>query len=64
MLGALRVTFVAFQEIEGKVLKIMRDEQQKRDQSENMKFGVEKKWEPPTKNTKAFEELEKNNPFA
>ncbi|KAL8725314.1 MAG: hypothetical protein Q9181_006459 [Wetmoreana brouardii] len=47
MLGAPMVTFMAFQQIQVKVLKTMREQQQKRDENEAMQFGVERKWEPP-----------------
>lgn len=62
MLGAPLVTFLAFQEIQLKALKIMRDEQQKRDEYEAIKFGVEKRWEPAKMINSELENLE--NPFA
>ncbi|KAK3174290.1 hypothetical protein OEA41_001534 [Lepraria neglecta] len=62
MLGAPLVTFLAFQEIQVKALKIMKEEQEKKKQYESIKFGVEKRWEPPKKTAKELEELE--NPFA
>ena len=62
MLGAPLVTFLAFQEIQVKALKIMREEQEKQKQYESIKFGVEKRWEPPKKTAKELEDLE--NPFA
>ena len=64
MLGAPLVTFLAFQEIQIKALGIMKDEQQKRDKYGAVKFGVEKKWQPPARDDKAVEDLERNNPFA
>ena len=64
MLGAPLVTFLAFQEIQVKALGIITDEQQKKDKYGNIKFGVEKRWEPPARSSKEMEELEKNNPFA
>ena len=60
MLGAPLVTFLAFQEIQVKALKVMRDEQKKRDEHEAIKFGVERKWEPPARSSRD-EELD--NPF-
>lgn len=47
MLGAPLVTFLAFQEIQVKALKVMRDEQLHRDQVELVHFGVERAWNPP-----------------
>ncbi|KAL8693605.1 MAG: hypothetical protein Q9218_001605 [Villophora microphyllina] len=47
MLGAPMVTFMAFQQIQVRALKTMRDEQERRDQQEAIQFGVERKWEPP-----------------
>ncbi|KAL8732472.1 MAG: hypothetical protein Q9166_002685 [cf. Caloplaca sp. 2 TL-2023] len=47
MLGAPMVTFLAFQQIQIKALKTMREQQQVRDEYEATKFGVERKWEPP-----------------
>jgi len=60
MLGAPLVTFLAFQEIQVKALKVMREEQKKRDEYEAIKFGVEKRWEPPTRTSN---EGELENPF-
>lgn len=64
MLGAPLVTFLAFQEIQVKVLGIIKEEQEKKDNVKSPKFGVEKPWEPPAKNDKSVGELERNNPFA
>lgn len=65
MLGAPLVTFLAFQEIQVKALKIMREEQQKRDEAELVQYGVERVWNPPetvtTSNRDAGYELE--DPF-
>lgn len=61
MLGAPLVTFMAFQEIQMKALKVMREEQKKREEYEAIKFGVERKWEAPTEGA---EEKEMYNPFA
>ncbi|KAI4284822.1 MAG: hypothetical protein L6R38_001158 [Xanthoria sp. 2 TBL-2021] len=47
MLGAPMVTFLAFQQIQIKTLKRMREQQQVRDEQEAIKIGVERKWEPP-----------------
>ena len=47
MLGAPMVTFLAFQQIQIKTLKKMREQQQLRDEQEATKIGVERKWEPP-----------------
>lgn len=49
MLGAPLVTFLAFQEIQVRTLATMRDEQRRRDDLEAVKFGVERRWEPPVK---------------
>ena len=49
MLGAPMVTFLAFQEIQVRALATMRDEQRRRDELEAVKFGVERRWEPPVK---------------
>ena len=62
MLGAPLVTFLAFQEVQVKALKIIEDEQAKKKERENIKFGVERRWNPPTKTDKELKELE--NPFA
>lgn len=64
MLGAPLVTFLAFQEIQVKALAIMKEEQQKRDEYAAIKFGVEKKWQPPARSRKEVEDLENDNPFA
>lgn len=47
LLGAPMVTFMAFQQVQVRVLKIMRDQQKVRDEQEATKYGVERKWEPP-----------------
>ncbi|KAL9030828.1 MAG: hypothetical protein Q9196_001082 [Gyalolechia fulgens] len=47
LLGAPMVTFMAFQQIQVRVLKIMREQQKVRDEQEATKYGVERKWEPP-----------------
>lgn len=47
LLGAPMVTFMAFQQIQVRILKIMREKQKERDEHEAIKFGVERKWEPP-----------------
>lgn len=47
LLGAPMVTFMAFQQIQVRILKTMREQQKVRDEYEAMKFGVERKWEPP-----------------
>ena len=47
MLGAPLVTFLAFQEIQVKALKLMKEKQQLRDQHEKIQFGMERRWEPP-----------------
>ncbi|KAL8696932.1 MAG: hypothetical protein Q9224_002543 [Gallowayella concinna] len=47
MLGAPMVTFMAFQQIQINALKTMREQQRLRDEYEAIKFGVERKWEPP-----------------
>ena len=60
--GRTACDVLAFQEIQVKALKIMKEEQEKKKQYESIKFGVEKRWEPPKKTAKELEELE--NPFA
>ena len=60
MLGAPLVTFLAFQEMQVKVLELMKTEQEKKKQYANLKFGIEKRWEPPSRTR---EELERINPF-
>ncbi|KAI4145181.1 MAG: hypothetical protein LQ341_002454 [Variospora aurantia] len=47
LLGAPMVTFMAFQQIQVRILKVMREKQKERDELEAVKFGVERKWEPP-----------------
>ncbi|KAI9821937.1 MAG: hypothetical protein M1827_002519 [Pycnora praestabilis] len=47
LLGAPLVTFLAFQEIQVRALKVMREEQKKREARENIQYGVEKVWNPP-----------------
>ena len=67
MLGAPRVTFYAFQEISVKATNIMSAERRKRDEQKTVRFGVERKWEPPKggrRNSKEIERLEQENPFA
>jgi len=63
MLGAPLVTFLAFQEIQIKVLKVMREEQKKKDDYEAIKFGVERRWEPP-QDMNATKREEFDNPYA
>ena len=58
------MTFLAFQEITFKATKIIVDEQRKKDERKGVKFGVEKRWEPPKKSMEEVEKLEKENPFA
>ncbi|MCJ1225073.1 hypothetical protein MMC12_001722 [Toensbergia leucococca] len=58
MLGAPLVTFLAFQEIQVRALGVMREVQRKRDEYEAMKFGVERRWEPPAETAPGVE-----NPF-
>lgn len=47
MLGAPMVTFLAFQAMQVKALKTMREEQKKRDEAEMVQYGVERIWNPP-----------------
>lgn len=47
MLGAPMVTFLAFQEIQVRTLKQMKDKQELRREYEAIQFGVERRWEPP-----------------
>ncbi|KAL8998541.1 MAG: hypothetical protein Q9188_006078 [Gyalolechia gomerana] len=47
LLGAPMVTFMAFQQIQVRILKIMREQQKVRDEQEATIYGVERKWEPP-----------------
>lgn len=47
MLGAPVVTFLAFQEIQVRALATMREQQERRDQYASVRFGQERKWEPP-----------------
>ena len=62
MLGAPLVTFLAFQEIQVKALKIMKEKQQQTEEYANIPFGLERKWEPPAgKISSETEEIE--NPF-
>lgn len=64
MLGAPLVTFLAFQEIQVKALALMEEEKKKRDEYSAIKFGVEKKWQPPARSSKEIKEMEMENPFA
>ncbi len=64
MLGAPLVTFLAFQSIQVKALALMKEQQKKRNEYEAIKFGVEKRWEPPARSSKEVEEMESHNPFA
>ena len=48
MLGAPLPTFLALQDIQVRTLRLMREEQRKRDEREALKFGVERRFEPPT----------------
>lgn len=61
MLGASLVTFLAFQELQVKALKIMMDQQKKKDEYETIKFGVEKKWEPAVRASSNDEEETHNH---
>ena len=47
LLGAPLPTFLALQDIQVKTLKIMREEQRKRDEREALKLGVERRFDPP-----------------
>ena len=47
LLGAPLVTFLAFQEIQVRALKVIRDEQVKRKEKASVQYGVEKPWHPP-----------------
>ena len=58
MLGAPLVTFLAFQEIQVRALATMREEQKRRDELEAVKYGVERRWEPPLK-VRSSEEKER-----
>ena len=49
LLGAPLTTFLAFQEIQVKALKTMREQQKQRDERERMQYGVERAWIPPNK---------------
>lgn len=46
MLGAPVVTFLAFQEIQVRALATMREQQERRDKSASLRFGLERRWEP------------------
>ena len=61
MLGAPLVTFLAFQEIQVKALKLIKEKQQQREEYENIPFGVELRWSPPP--GKISSESEMDNPF-
>ena len=62
MLGAPLVTFLAFQEIQVKVLKLIKEKQQLRDQYENIQFGMERRWEAPAGKA-SIESDETGDPF-
>ncbi|KAI9803402.1 MAG: hypothetical protein M1833_000921 [Piccolia ochrophora] len=47
MLGAPLSTFLAFQDIQVKALRTMRDIQRKREERAAMQVGVERRWDPP-----------------
>ena len=47
LLGAPVVTFLAFQEIQVRALATMREQQERREQYASVRFGLERKWEPP-----------------
>jgi hypothetical protein len=49
LLGAPLVTFLAFQEIQVRALKVMREEQVKREEKASLQYGVEKPWHPPAR---------------
>lgn len=62
MLGAPLVTFLAFQEIQVKALRAIKEKQQQREQYETIPFGVERRWEPPTRKISSETE-EMEDPF-
>ena len=62
MLGAPLVTFLAFQEIQVKALKLIKEKQQHREEYENIPFGVEMRWSPPSGKVSS-ENAEMENPF-
>ncbi len=64
MLGAPLVTFLAFQSIQIRALALIKEKQQKREEYAAIKFGVEKRWEPPARSSQEVERLESHNPFA
>jgi len=62
MLGAPLLTFLAFQEIQVKTLRVIKEKQEQREELGNIQFGVERRWEPPAgKLSSETEEIE--NPF-
>ncbi|KAL9128281.1 MAG: hypothetical protein Q9217_003012 [Psora testacea] len=64
MLGAPLVTFLAFQEIQVKALKIIREEQERKNGSVTLRSGMERQWEPPVRSPRLVKRLEMENPFA
>ncbi|KAI9751284.1 MAG: hypothetical protein M4579_006137 [Chaenotheca gracillima] len=48
MLGAPMTTFLAFQEVQAKALRLMREEQQRRLERKKIQPGVERVWNPPS----------------
>ncbi|KAI9847642.1 MAG: hypothetical protein M1838_000818 [Thelocarpon superellum] len=48
LLGAPLSTFLAFQEIQLRTLKTIREEQARRDAQAQIQYGVERAWRPPT----------------
>ena len=62
MLGAPLVTFLAFQEIQVKALKLIKEKQQLKEQYAKAQFGTERRWEPPAGKV-SNESDESENPF-
>ncbi|KAG8527510.1 uncharacterized protein KY384_007662 [Bacidia gigantensis] len=63
-LGAPLVTFLAFQEISIKAMKIITEEQKRKDGLKTVTFGVERQWQVPRRSAEEVERLERENPFA
>ena len=63
MLGAPVVTFLAFQEIQVRALATMREQQERRAQYATMRFGLERKWEPPAEGAQGVLGGILENPF-
>ena len=64
MLGAPVVTINAFQEISKQAKGIIRQERRRLEANKTPRFGIERQWEPPSRESEEYQKRESENPFA